>query len=95
MAVYVIAELKFIDRAAYDRYQSRFMGVFRKFDGKLLAADESPVVVEGEWRRDKVVLLSFPDVDSLDRWANSPEYQEILVDRKAGADAIVLTVRGL
>ena len=26
---------------------------------------------------------------------NSPEYQEISMDRKAGADAIVLTVRGL
>ena len=26
---------------------------------------------------------------------NSPEYQEIAVDRKAGADAVVLTVRGL
>jgi hypothetical protein len=25
----------------------------------------------------------------------SPEYQEISVDRKAGADAVVLTVRGL
>ena len=61
MTVYVIAQLKITDRAAYDRYQARFFEVFRKFDGRLLSADESPSVVEGNWNRDKLVLMSFPD----------------------------------
>ena len=61
MTVYVIAQLKMTDRAAYDRYQARFSEVFRKFDGRLLSADESPSVVEGDWNRDKLVLMSFPD----------------------------------
>ena len=33
MTVYVIAQLKMIDRAAYDRYQARFFDVFKKFSG--------------------------------------------------------------
>ena len=45
MSVYIIAQLKFTRRELYDRYQSRFMGVFKKFKGKLLAADERPVVL--------------------------------------------------
>ena len=53
MSVYIIAQLKFTRRELYDRYQSRFMGVFKKFRGKLLAADAHPVVLEGEWPRDK------------------------------------------
>ncbi len=61
MTVYVIAQLKFADRAAYDRYQARFFDVFRKFNGRLLSADEGPSVVEGDWNRDKLVLMSFPD----------------------------------
>ena len=61
MTVYVIAQLKMTDRAAYDRYQARFFDVFRKFNGRLLSADESPSVVEGDWNRDKLVLMSFPD----------------------------------
>jgi len=61
MIVYVIAQLKMTDRAAYDRYQARFFEVFRKFNGRLLSADESPSVVEGDWNRDKLVLMSFPD----------------------------------
>ena len=39
MSVYIIAQLKFTRRELYDRYQSRFMGVFSQFKGKLLAAD--------------------------------------------------------
>lgn len=61
----------------------------KRFKGRLLAADESPVVLEGEWARDKVVLLWFPDGGSFREWAESPEYQEIARDRKAGADAVV------
>ena len=94
MTVYVIAQLKFTHRELYNRYQSRFADVFRKFKGKLLVADEHPVVTEGSWERDKVVIMEFPDDATAQEFQTSPEYQEIAVDRKAGADAIVFTVRG-
>ena len=94
MTVYVIVQLKMIDRTAYDRYQARFFGVFKQFNGRLLAADESPDVLEGNWDRDKVVLISFPDEAAYRAWADLPEYQEISKDRKAGAAAIVLLVKG-
>ena len=90
MTVYAIAQLRFTDRAAYDRYQSRLMGVFAQYAGTILAADEAPAVIEGDWDREKVVLMSFPDESSFRAWANSPEYQEISVDRRAGSDAVVL-----
>ncbi|MEW6645441.1 MAG: DUF1330 domain-containing protein [Pseudomonadota bacterium] len=95
MTVYIVAQLKFTERARYDRYQARFFDVFRKFNGKLLAADDKPAVLEGDWPRDKIVMMEFPDEASATAFHESPEYQEIAVDRKAGADAVVLTVRGL
>ena len=55
MTVYAIAQLKFTDRNAYNRYQAAFMEVFQRYSGTLLAADEAPQVVEGQWQRDKVV----------------------------------------
>ena len=36
------------------------MEVFVRSSGTLLAADEAPQVVEGQWDRDKVVLMAFP-----------------------------------
>jgi len=94
MTVYVVAQLSFTDRAAYDRYQARFMGVFSKFEGRLLAADEHPLVLEGHWQRNKVVLLSFPDESAARRFGESPEYQEISRDRRAGA-TLSLLVHGI
>jgi uncharacterized protein (DUF1330 family) len=94
MTVYVIAQLKFTNRAAYDRYQARFMDVFRQFKGRLLAADEQPTVVEGTWDREKVVLMSFPDEAAFHEWSQSPAYQHISKDRLAGADSVVLLVKG-
>jgi uncharacterized protein (DUF1330 family) len=90
-SVYIVAQLRFIDRAAYDRYQARFMDVFRRFEGRLLAADEAPSVLEGAWKHDKLVLMSFPTEAQWRRFALSPEYQEILKDRKEGTGALVLS----
>jgi len=95
MTVYVLAQLSIFDRDAYDRYQARFMEVMRPFQGKVLAADEKPELIEGAWDKDKVVLLAFPDREAYLAWAESPEYQEIAKDRKAGASAVILLVRGL
>jgi len=93
MSVYVIAQISINDRATYNKYQARFLEVFAKFKGQLLAADENPQVVEGAWEREKVVLMKFPDKESFEAWAFSPEYQEIAKDRKAGSEAIVLLVK--
>lgn len=95
MTVYAIAQLRFTDRGAYDRYQARFMDVFNRHSGTLLAADESPQVIEGQWDREKVVLMSFPDETAFREWAESGDYQEISQDRRAGADTLVLLAKGL
>src|SRR6476620_7635970 len=94
MTVYVIVQLKMIDRSVYDRYQARFLDVFRKFRGRLLSADEHPAVLEGKWDRDKLLLMSFPNTAAYRAWADSPDYQEISRDRKDGAEAIVLLAQG-
>ena len=94
MTVYIIAQLKFTHRDIYDLYQARFADVFRKFKGRLLVAEEKPLVLEGAFERDKVVVLEFPDRDAAMEFQDSPEYAEIAVDRKAGADAVVVMVRG-
>jgi uncharacterized protein (DUF1330 family) len=95
MTVYVIAQVKFTREECYRRYQSRFAAVFRAFNGRLLAADEKPKVLDGEWTRDKVVIMEFPDEAEAMRFLESPSYQEISKDRIAGASVLSLLVKGL
>jgi len=93
MSVYVIAQISITDRDVYNRYQTRFLDVFRQFKGQLLAADENAEVFEGKWTRDKVILMSFPDKESFEEWAFSPAYQDIAKDRKAGSKGVILLVK--
>ena len=93
--VYALAQLKIHDRERYERYVRRFPAVLARFSGRVLAADEHPVVVEGVWDRYKVVLLEFPSEDALWAWARSDEYRAIAADRLAATDGPVLLVHGL
>jgi uncharacterized protein (DUF1330 family) len=95
MTTYVLALLRFKDRAAYDRYQARFMAVFRKFGGRLLAADEHPAILEGRSDFEKIVLMSFTDEAAARSFAEAPEYAEISEDRHAGAETLSWLVRGI
>jgi uncharacterized protein (DUF1330 family) len=94
MPVYSVAQLKFTDIQAYRRYQAAFPAVFARFNAKVLVADEHPRVLEGDWPRDKLVILEFPDEAEAVRFGSSPEYQAIAKDRKAGADAVVIMAKG-
>lgn len=95
MTVYVIAQLKFTNGDRYRKYQARFFDVFKDSGGKLLAADEKPVVLDGEWTCDKVVVMSFTGEQQARSFLDSPGYKEISIDRIAGADTVSLLVHGL
>ena len=60
MTAYVVAKLTITDPKTYASYGNEFMAAFTPFGGKLLAVDEAPDVIEGEWRCTRTVLLEFP-----------------------------------
>lgn len=95
MTVYAVAQFKIHDRTLYDRYVSRFMGVFEKFEGTVLSADFRPQILQGEWDFNRFVLMSFPTKAAFFAWAGSPEYQEIAKDRIASSEGVILLAEGL
>ena len=94
MTVYAVAQFRITDQTRYQRYLANFMDILKKYDGCLIASDPGPIVVEGAWEHEKIVILAFADSDKLGTWANSPEYQEISKDRIAGTQGCVLVVKG-
>lgn len=90
MTVYAIVQLKINDRESYDKYQNEFWPVFKKFNGRLLVSQEKPEIVEGEWNKDKVVVISFPDRESFIDWSTSPAYLKIAKHRHSGSTASLI-----
>jgi uncharacterized protein (DUF1330 family) len=95
MTVYLVARIRIHDRERYNLYAARFMPVLIQYGGRLLAADEAPVPIEGGWDGEKLNIIAFPDEAAARRWMDSPEYREIATDRLAASDGIVLLVHGL
>ncbi|MDO8420642.1 MAG: DUF1330 domain-containing protein [Parvibaculum sp.] len=95
MTVFVVGQLSIFDRESYGRYEATFMEVFQKYQGSLLAVDEAPKAVEGEWTATRIVLVSFPDEDAFNAWFRSPEYVELAKHRHAGSNGSILLVQGL
>lgn len=94
MSVYIVAQLRFKDKSRYRAYQSEFGKIFAQSKGRLLAADEMPEIMEGEWERDKVVLMEFQSGNEAREFLSSPDYLRISENRRAGADTIALLVHG-
>lgn len=95
MTVYALAQIRIHDRNRYQRYVAGFMPILIKYGGRLLAAEERPECLQGDWPFDKVIVMAFKDRSSWQRWAMSPEYQEISKDRVAATDGTVLLVNGI
>ena len=94
MSVYFIANITIHDPDQYQKYLEGSARVFDMFRGEYLAVDSCPLVLEGDWRHDRLVIIRFPDEMELRRWYYSAEYQELLAFRLAGARCDSLLVRG-
>lgn len=94
MSVLVVATLRFSDLARYRAYQAGFMAVFSRYRGEILAADETPVPLEGE-AADKVVVMRFPDRAEAEAFLYCDDYQAISEDRRAGAQTSSWLVQAL
>jgi len=92
VSAYFIANIRIDNEDEYLKYIECVDDVFSKFNGKYLKVDNNPVILEGEWEYSRLVLIEFPDKDSLNKWYFSDEYQAILKHRLVGAKCDSLMV---
>ena len=94
MTVYIINNMDVHNQDEYKAYLRGFMPVFQQYGGTVLAAQDNPVPVEGEWPYQRTILLSFPTRELAELWAASPDYARIAVHRRAGTDSNVVFLDG-
>jgi uncharacterized protein (DUF1330 family) len=84
MPAYVIAEHVTTDAAKFEEYRTKAAPIIAKHGGRYLTKSGSHRLLEGgHWKPERVVIIEFPDMDSLNRWHNSPEYQPLIALRHA------------
>lgn len=94
MSVYFIALIDIHDPARYETYLAGFDEVFERFRGEVVAVEDEPRVLEGDWPAGRTVLIRFPSEQDLRAWYESPEYQRLAEHRRAASTASVAIVTG-
>ena len=81
---YLIAEHIVTDDAKFLEYVTKARPVMAKHGGRYLTKTSTHKSPEGgHWKPDRVLVIEFPDMDALDAFYNSPEYQPLIALRKS------------
>jgi len=95
MSVYVIAQSKIENRALLDQYVAKVIPTIESHQGRVVAFDEEPEVVEGPIEQPRTVILEFPSMATFHAWYDSPEYQEILPLRLKSTRGTLIVAKGV
>ena len=93
MSALVIVQLRFTDEVAYRAYEQAAVPTLARYGARLLALDDAPQVLEGDYGFQRVIVLEFAsEAEALICW-RSPEYQRLAPRRRAGAAGPIVMVR--
>ncbi|MCK1668547.1 DUF1330 domain-containing protein [Bradyrhizobium sp. 153] len=95
---YLIAEHVITEPAVFEEYRAKVGPMIEKYGGRYLTKGGAHLLPEGgHWEPDRVVIIEFPDKQSLDAWYNSPEYQPLIKLRKESTSDLdmLITLEGV
>lgn len=83
MPAYYIAEHIITDAAKFEEYRTKVGPMIARYGGRYLTKGGSHKMPEGgHWKPGRVVIIEFPDMDSLVAWYEAPEYRPLFALRK-------------
>jgi len=94
MSYYFVANIKINDQLEYQKYIDKVDEVFSKYNGKYLAVDDNPKIIEGKWDYSRAVIIEFNTEQEFNNWYNSNDYQDILKHRINASESDTLLIKG-
>ena len=96
MSAYLVA---FVDVRDQERFTKEYVppiaATLRPFGGRVLAASEEEVSLEGRLPPGRTVIIEFPDLDRARKWYSSDAYGPLLQLRKSIATAVLAILPGI
>jgi len=81
---YLIADHIVTDAAKFHEFRAKIEPMMAKHGGRYLTKCSTHKLLEGgHWKPERVLIVEFPDMDSLYAWYNSPEHQPLIALRKS------------
>ncbi|NMM44312.1 DUF1330 domain-containing protein [Rhodospirillaceae bacterium KN72] len=94
MPAYIVGNITVTDPEAYKEYAAKAPETIYGHGGKYLVRGGAFEVLEGDWQPDRLVVLEFPDAETLKTWYYSDAYQAILPIRQKNSKGSIVFVDG-
>jgi uncharacterized protein (DUF1330 family) len=94
VSCFFLARIAIHDPVAYGRYLAGTDAILARYGAEVLAVDEEPVVLEGDWSGSRTVLIRFPDEETARAWYTSAAYRELARSRFQASRADAIFLRG-
>ena len=97
MSVYYSAEHIITDPAKFEEYRLKVAPTIATYGGRYITRTGSHEFPESpHWKPERVVIIEFPNMERLNAWYTSTEYQPLMALRKDSTDEkdMVITVEG-
>jgi uncharacterized protein (DUF1330 family) len=95
MSAYVFVNVEVHDPVVFEEYKTKAPAVIKRHGGEYLVRGGNHIILEGDWKPTRLVLLRFPDITSAQAFYNDPEYQTLKALRQRGSRLDMVAVEGM
>ena len=95
MAAYMIARVNVTDPEKYKNYIALSPAAVAEFGGKFIVRGGEMRTLEGPHDDRRVVVVEFPDLETVSKFYNSELYQKAKLERIGAAEAHFIAIDGL
>lgn len=90
----VIIDLSIHDLNDFRRYIEKIPKVIAHHHGCYLVEGEVPVIKEGDWRPERVVVIRFPSIQNVEAFFNDPNAKALFEIRHRSTTSKIVVVKG-
>jgi len=90
MSAFFIATVRVKNPQKFQEYAKKAAETFAAHGGEIVLRGKAESALAGSDKHDAVGIVKFPNMDALNAWFHSQEYQTIIPLRKKAADMTII-----
>ena len=95
MPAYIVVDSEVTDPERFAEYRERATAAVEAHGGRYIARGGAIEPLEGDWAPSRITLLEFPDLETVRRFYDSPEYRHARDAREGAATFRMVATEGV
>ena len=93
-AYLIVVNTEISDPEKMNEYGAGTMPTLQAAGARVLALEEAPEIIEGEWDAVRTLIIEFPSIEAAKGWYNSEEYKKLAPIRQAASEGNLILLDG-